>query len=887
MRKIVIGFFSLSVVLAAYLFYSRISSSPSMDTGLQVDIIESASDANAAGFDSEVGMIGDVGLGTVRNAKYITLDKDKQVEREFGFEKLLNESRDIWDIEKPYMNIYRRNFKCYITADNGKVQVETAVGRTTPKDATFTSNVVVHIISGPPSDVQESFVYLDSIVFLSDRSLLSTAGPIKFISEDIRLNGTGMELIYNEQAERLEYFKINDLESLSIKGSPASMFSQDEVREEAPAEAAKNTASKQPVETSVAVDTQKTEASAPDTEVSVTETEASVTDTEASAPDTSPQTVQEQGVYYKCTFSKNVLVNTPEQLVFAGDILCINDIFWSKSSSDQPAEDDAGAADNAEPAAVTPEPAAVTPEPADITAEPDRQIDDSADETNVTAPEPVDTDVPVKTDVPVEPDVPAEPNVPAGQLENIVVTCDGGFIVVPRDSARAQEDPAADQVEDAAQGTESPGRFDDGSGKNRFLTRRIDYNRMTGDGVAVGLSELTFYVGSASGTDANEAPVPVKVTAQKGANFSHTLNKVVFEVDCLVTMPQSGLTQPRDVTFSAPEITLNLHEDSTKKPDMFAAGPAELVFYMEDPNFTDINQGPVPVAVDAQKQARFLAASNQIVFEGDSRCIMLREDPNVLVEYMLLSEQIIVDLSADSNDSLSGTAAGIKHLAATGDVVRLATTKTAKAGGAFAGQVQEANTAKLLGGVELKCSRFDYDAVRQEFLATGPGVIKFDNSKASEPNEPVGRLSMQKPCWAVLDGFDALTYFVRDKRIVANTRSQEKLLMHYIPAVDGLYNEHVLVKASHVEALLFGLPSGQTELSTLNATGGIEYQDKDKQFIGSELFYDHQAAVVKVKGDKSQPCYYNGVLVGGIEMDVNTRRVEFEVVGPSTLQMNR
>ncbi len=834
MRKFIIGFVSLCIVLAAYLLYNRLSSSPSIDTGPQVDIIESASDANAVDFDSEFGKIGDVGLGTVRKAKYITLNKDKQVEREFGFEKLLSESRDIWDIEKPYMNVYRRNFKCYVTADNGKVQVETAVGRTTPKDATFTSNVVVHIISGPPGDVKESFVYLDSIIFLSGRSQLSTAGPVKFVSEDIRMNGTGMELIYNEQTERLEYFKIADLESLSIKGSPASMFSPGKVRDESPAEAAKNAASQQPDEASLAGDTQKTE---------------------ASAPDTQPQVEQKKGVYYKCTFSKNVLVNTPEQLIFAGDKLCINDIFWSKDSADRSDDADAGAADDGETAAGT--------------AEPGRQIADSAGEPNVTAPGP------------------DEPNVPAEQFENIVVTCDSGFVVVPRDSAEAQEGPAADQAEDVAPGTEPSDLLDDGTGRTRLLTRRIDYNATTGDGIADGLSELTFYVGSASGADANEAPVPVKVTARKGARFSHTLNKVVFEGDCLVTMPQSGLSQPKDVTFSAPQITVTLPEDKSGKPDMYAAGPAELVFYMEDANSTDINQGPVPVTVNAQKQARFLAASNQIVFEGDSRCTMVREDPNVLVKYMLLSEQIIVDMPGDSNDRSSGLAAGIKHLTATGKVVRLATTKTAKAQGAFAGQVQDVNTANLLGGVELKCSRFDYDAVRQLFLATGPGVIKLNNSKAPEPNEPVGRFSMQKPCLAFIDGFDTLTYFVRENRIVADAGSQEKFLMDYFPAVDGRYDEHVSVKASHVEALLHELPSGQTELSTLTATGGIEYEDKDNQFFGSELFYDHENAIVKVKGDESQPCYYNGVLVDGIEMNIKTGKVKAEIVGPGTFQMNR
>jgi hypothetical protein len=847
MRKFVIGFVSLCAVLAAYLLYSRISSSPSIDTGQEIDIIESAPDANAVSLDGEIGKIGDVGLGTVRKAKYVTLNQEKQVEREFGFEKLLSESRDIWDIEKPYMNIYRRNFKCYVTADKGKVQVETAVGRTTPKDATFSSNVVAHIISGPPADVKESFVYLDSIVFLSEKSQLSTAGPVRFVSEDVVMDGTGMELIYNEQTERIEYFKVNDLESLNIKGRQAAAFSvsqtpssastassADKVPDEAAAETGSRAESHQPDESSVAIETQKAE--------------TSVTESNLLAE-------QKQGTYYKCTFNKNVLVNTTEQLIFAGDKLRINDIFWAKSPSGQSAEDNAGDANDGKAAAGT--------------AEPGRQAADGTGKRQVTAPEPT------------------EPNVPSEQLENIVVTCDGGFVVVPRDSVRAQEETSTNQVEDAPSAVEPPRKFDEDTDRARFFTQTIDYNATTGDGIANGPSELTFYVGSTSAADANKAPVPVKVTTRKGANFSQTPSKIVFTGDCLVTMPQSGLTVPKDVTFTAPEITVNVPEEKSGKPDMFADGPAELVFYMEDANSTDINQGPVPVTVNAQKQARFLAASNQIVFEGDSRCTMIREDPNVIIKYMLLSEQITVDLPSDTNDGSSAPAVGIKHLTATGKVVRLATTKTAKAKVALAGQVQDADSQKLLGGVELKCSRCDYDTAQQLFSATGPGVMKLNNSEAPEPNEPVGRFSMQKPCWVVLDGFDTLKYFIRENRIVADTASQEKLRMDYIAAVNGRYDEHIWAKASHVEVLLHELPSNQMELSTLKATGGVEYEDKNNQFMGSELLYDQQTAIVKVKGDESQPCYYNGVLVDGIEMNVKTDKVKAEIVGTGTVQMKR
>jgi hypothetical protein len=831
MRKFVIGFVSLCVVLAVYLLYSRFSSSPAIDTGPEIDIIKSASDANAVGLNNEIGKIGDVGVGTTERAYFTKLNEiTKEIEEEYGFEKLLSKARDIWDVEKPYMNIYRRNFKCYITADKGKVQVETAVGRTTPKDATFSSNVVIHIFSGPSDDTKESFVYLDNIVFLSERSLLSTAGPVEFVSQDIRMDGTGMELIYNEQTERLEYFEIKDLESLQIKGSQAAMFSPGKVQEECDS----RIEPQQPDKSLVAVETKKAE---------------------TSEPEIMSQTEQKQGIYYKCTFNNNVLVDTPEQLIFAGDKLCINNIFWAEASSDQTAEDDADAANDDKTAAGT--------------AETNPQADDSIVKWQASTPEVV------------------EPNAPSEQLDNIVVTCDGAFIIVPRDSVRAQVDTAANQVEDAVSTSEPPGEFDEDTERTRFFTQRIDYNAATRDGVADGLSELTFYVGSATGTDFNEAPVPVKVTARKGAEFSESSNKIVFTGDCLVKMPQSGLSRPKDVTFTAPEITVNLPEDKSKQPDMTAAGPAVLVFYMPDTNDPNINTEPLPVTVNAEKQARFLAAANQIVFEGDSRCTMFQEDPNALVKYMLLSQQITVDLPADSNEDLSGQTAGIKHLTATGDVVRLAMTKTAKEDGTIAKQGQYANSAKLLGGVELKCTRFDYDAVRQEFIATGPGVIKLNNSKAPEPNEPVGRFSLRQPCWASIDGFDTLTYFDTDNRIVADAGAGEKLRIDYFPAVEGRYDEHITAQASAVEVILFEDPNGQMQLSTLYAKSGIKYEDKNNEFIGSELFYDHKTAILKVNGDETQPCYHNGALVESIEMNVETGKVKAEIVGPGILKIKR
>ena len=42
---------------------------------------------------------------------------------------------------------------------------------------------------------------------------------------------------------------------------------------------------------------------------------------------------------------------------------------------------------------------------------------------------------------------------------------------------------------------------------------------------------------------------------------------------------------------------------------------------------------------------------------------------------------------------------------------------------------------KLLTGIELKCVSIDYDTTDGNFFATGPGLIKLDNSQTDEPQD--------------------------------------------------------------------------------------------------------------------------------------------------------
>ncbi len=743
MRKIFIAFISLAAISVIYLFYSRIGKTPPipMDTDTGAEFIDSVTDSNDSALDNDVGMIGEVGVSTVRKARYITLNENKEVEREWGFERLLHEVNDLWEIEKPYMNVYQRNVKFYITADKGNVQVETAVGKSTPKDATFTGNVVIRILPEGSSNVKKSNIYLDDITFLSEKSQLTTAGPVKFVSEDAEMLGTGLELIYDDVMERLDYLRIIDLENLRIRSSQAGFRSDARAQTDKPADTGGLAKTRQPDEPVVASDKGQTQ--------------TTVTRPEVEQGKAGPERSR-RGEYYKCIFGKNVLIDSPEQLVFAHDKIAINDIFWSKAANGQSSKADAR------------------------TAEQGPQSPDDANKNNVTVS---------KQKEPTESSQ-SEPNESSGKSEDIVVTCDGGFVVTPMASAKADEysekfSPNASIIT----GTESPKEMEDANDRTTFVTRTIDYSASTDDTVAVGASELKFYTSDLIQTEPNGTTVPVKVTSQK--------------------------------------------------------------------------------------LLRFLPALNQVIFEGDCVCEMLRDDPNGQQRYQISGPRFTVDLLPDKDKQSSDSGHQIKHFTADGGVVKLANVKT----------VDE----RLLAGVELKCLKCDYDTALQLFLATGPGVIKLYNSDVPEPNSQPDKFSLNKPCWAVIENFQTLKYFFQKNQLVADAASQGVLNVNYFPIIKNQvqYDQQVTVTAVHAQADLIETAEGELKLSTLNATGGITYEDRDKEFNGSKLFYDAGKSIIAVQGDELQPCRFNGVPVDAIEWDLKTDKIKFEISGPGALQLNR
>jgi hypothetical protein len=251
---------------------------------------------------------------------------------------------------------------------------------------------------------------------------------------------------------------------------------------------------------------------------------------------------------------------------------------------------------------------------------------------------------------------------------------------------------------------------------------------------------------------------------------------------------------------------------------------------------------------------------------------MQREDANSLQKFELSAPLLDVELSKDKDKRPSTSAGTIEHLTADGGTVQLDTSKWA--GG------------KLLGFTKLKCSRFDYDANDANgpfFLATGPGNIAIDNSRISEPNSDGGRFSLRKRCFAVVENFDTLKYFLETNQIIAEAAG-EGVGVDYFPIVDGKYGQRVTVTAGRVVANLLETADGRTEISNLLAMGGVTYNEKDKEFLGSKLFYDAGKSILTVQGDDSHSCIYNGTLVDEIEYDLKTGDVKFNIVGPGVIQ---
>jgi hypothetical protein len=289
-RRFTIWLVSFLAVLVVYFLYTRLTRTPTIPTDITTTPAGQLADVRDS--NASIGKMGGVGVGIIKNARYTTLNDQKQVEREFGFQELLHQDGNDWEIEKPYMNIYRKSFNCSITGERAQVAVEVAGGRITPRQGMLMGNVTLRILPRQKDAGGEMTLYLDDIAFSSDKSLFSSPGPIELVSENVRMTGTGLEIVYNGDDERLERLQITNLQSLRIK-----KWSQTVLRSTPDANAPRPLGA------------------------------------DANSRKGAGEQASRRGKYYQCTLDKNVRIETPNERLFA-DALSIIDIFASGSAGD-------------------------------------------------------------------------------------------------------------------------------------------------------------------------------------------------------------------------------------------------------------------------------------------------------------------------------------------------------------------------------------------------------------------------------------------------------------------------------------------------------------------------------------------------------------------------
>jgi hypothetical protein len=301
-----------------------------------------------------------------------------------------------------------------------------------------------------------------------------------------------------------------------------------------------------------------------------------------------------------------------------------------------------------------------------------------------------------------------------------------------------------------------------------------------------------------------------------------------------------------------------------------ATGPSRIVFDVNNIRPEPVKEGKqaeglAVVTIVSQNEARFQPALSRAAFAGDCKCTVTQKSQDANLLYLVTAENLEAVLKHKSADAT--VMPEIERFIAKGGEVRLASTK----------KIGE----HLLAGVEMKCVQLDYNTVSRDFLATGPGLIKYDNSQTDEPQKGLGRFSLRRKCIALLRNFDSLEYDGGSNLLAAYAKDGS-MLADFFPDSDA--DDKVSVTASRVDADILEKPDGRMELAAATAKGAITYEDKDVEIIGDEFVYDAAAQTINVRGTPSYPCRFNGTEIDSVDGNVKTGRWKTKIKGPGAIR---
>ncbi len=311
---------------------------------------------------------------------------------------------------------------------------------------------------------------------------------------------------------------------------------------------------------------------------------------------------------------------------------------------------------------------------------------------------------------------------------------------------------------------------------------------------------------------------------------------------------QAGADKPAD--FRAERIDYNVETGNA-----FAHGPIEFTLYL-DPN--DPADEPVPVVITAVKNAEFVRDENKFTFNGNVVGTHEVHDNALTNHNTFYSKRMIVEMQSSSQDV---PRTGISQVTLVGGNVKLESKR-------FDGR-------RLLSYVRLSCVKVEYSAISEIIRAVGPGLIEMNNENVPpSPEDSSDKFNLQGPCYAIMEGFDQLQWDTLTGTVIAQA-GDDSINVAYQPIVDGQLGNRIWAATQHCRASFVPVAGGRTRLETMQATGGVYYQEEEGNvFLGDSLDYNTIVSLMTINGLPNDPCFLNGTLVQGIEYDLATGRVK-------------
>ncbi|MCD6395870.1 MAG: LPS export ABC transporter periplasmic protein LptC [Planctomycetes bacterium] len=809
LRKIMIWCVAVSALLIVFRVYNRITGIPKIvpPPKNEGEVIE------APTFNREGSRIGSAMVDRVGESRYKFYDPvTKKLERELGFKKLLNpgDRSKKWQLREPYMIMYNDDSVCRITSKRGTVQVETVDNNPTPTDAELYDNVVIRIQSTAAVPAPDTVIYMDRLLYNSERSVFHTNGPIKLISEKAEMEGTGLQLIYNETLNRFEFFKVEILDYLRLKNVAAFSSPRGAIAAKtSDAGSAKSTDAGEVQSVAVAGSQKPT--------VAVAGSQKPGEPKVVVAGDTADEKVKaapSPDDFYECTFSRDVVIKYGDEIIVEGaDEISIRNILWaSGSAKSKPAEGETSADSGSAKKVTTGVPSVASVAAKETTRSASTAVASAStgpigkeDAGSDTTPPPGDD----KTAAAAE-----------GMGVEVYITCKGSLVSKPTTSVYDSTEPPI-EVMPASEGPTTETVIAAG-----VLERPLE-------GQAAGLS------GGVSNEGAGE------VAAGGGLQEKNAL-----------------VQEEGPAVFKTRSITYDMATGSG-----WAQAPVELTFYPRLDKESDPNTVVLPMVITAEKNVQFLANADRVVEQVifNKNVIGTRKEVTPLYAQTsrFFGEKMTVELNTGPKRELEGD---ISHIFVTEGNVKLESIRTAK--------------ERVISHVKLSCERFDYDVALKMVYATGPGRIQLNNANVPpverQPGDKKPRLS--GPCYALIRGFERLTWFTEGMQINADGKA-ESVYLSYRAIVDGELGDLISATTMHLQANFMPMPDGTNDLATVITTGGIYYEEEGGNvFEGQDLFYDADKSLVRVTSTEKNDCRFNGARVDWIEYAMDTGDVKAELV---------